>query len=111
MRPNNNLLLYQFCRPFVVVVFLSCSLCLAQQADKEISRLPDAPKQSIPEMKGFFARWAEFYRHDWSGTTGSSPAQERRGFRRHSIRRYSQMRIGRMAVPRSLASRTQTAIR
>ena len=79
MRPNNNLRLCQFFLLFVVAVFLSCSLCLAQQADKEISRLPDAPKQSIPETKGFFARWAEFYRHDWSGTTASSPAPARRG--------------------------------
>jgi hypothetical protein len=79
MRPNNHLRLCQFFLLFVVVTFLSCSLCLAQQADKEISPLPDAAKPSIPETKGFFARWAEFYRRDWSGTTASSPAPARRG--------------------------------
>jgi hypothetical protein len=79
MRPNNHLRLCQFFLLFEVVTFLSCSLCLAQQADKEISPLPDAPKPSIPETKGFFARWVEFYRRDWSGTTASSPAPARRG--------------------------------
>ena len=79
MRPNNHLRLRQFFLLFVVVTFLSCSLCLAQQADKQNSPLPDAPKPSIPETKGFFARWAEFYRRDWSGTTASSPAPARRG--------------------------------
>jgi len=79
MRPDNNFRLCQFFLLCVVVVFLSCSLCLAQQADKETSRLPDAPKQSTSETKGFFARWAEFYRRDWSGTTASSPAPARRG--------------------------------
>jgi hypothetical protein len=79
MRSNNHLRLCQFFLLFVVVTFLSCSLCLAQQADKEISPLPDAAKPSIPETKGFFARWAEFYRRDWSGTTASSPAPARRG--------------------------------
>jgi hypothetical protein len=34
---------------------------------------------SIAESKSFFARWAEFYRQDWWGTTASSPAPERRG--------------------------------
>src|ERR1700738_2340354 len=79
MRPNNHLRLCQFFLLFVAVTFLSCSLCLAQQAYKEISLLPDAPKPSIPETKGFFARWAEFYRRDWSGTTASSPSPARRG--------------------------------
>jgi len=78
MRPNNAL---RLCQLFLVVgvAFLSCSLCLPQQADKEIAPLPDAPKGSIAETKGFFARWGEFYRQDWSGTTSSSPAPERRG--------------------------------
>jgi len=79
MRLNNNFRLCQFSLLFVLVAFLSCSLSLAQQANKEISPLPDAPKPNIPETKGFFARWAEFYRRDWSGTTASSPAPARRG--------------------------------
>ena len=29
--------------------------------------------------KNFWERWAEFYREDWTGTTPSSPAPERRG--------------------------------
>jgi hypothetical protein len=79
MRPNNHLRLCQFFVLFAVVAFLSCSPCLAQQVDKETSPLPDAPKPSIPETKGFLARWAEFYRLDWSGTIASSPAPARRG--------------------------------
>src|SRR6202790_300818 len=79
MRPNNHLRLRQFFLLFVVVTFLSCSLCLAQHADKQNSPLPGAPKRRSPETKGFFARWAEFYRRDWSGTTASSPAPARRG--------------------------------
>jgi len=79
MRPKNNLRLCQFFLLFVVVVFLACSLCLAQQADRETYPLPDAPKPSTTEAKTFFARWAEFYRQDWRGTTTSSPAPERRG--------------------------------
>src|SRR6202022_4193808 len=79
MLPNNHLRLYQFSVLFAVVAFLSCSLCLAQQVDKETSPLPYAPKPNIPETKGFFARWAEFYRQDWSGSTASSPAPARRG--------------------------------
>jgi len=31
------------------------------------------------ENKGFFARWAEFYREDWAGTAASGPAAARRG--------------------------------
>ena len=79
MRPNIALRLCQLFLLFVGVAFLSCSLCLAQQADKEIAPLPDAPKGSNAETKGFFARWGEFYRQDWSGTTASSPAPARRG--------------------------------
>ena len=79
MRPHNNFRLCQFFLLFALVAFLSCSLCLAQQTDKEVSPLPDAPKPGTPETKGFFARWAEFYHLDWSGTTASSPAPARRG--------------------------------
>src|SRR5580704_6283074 len=79
MRPNNHLRLCQFFVLFAVVAFLSCSPCLAQQVDKETSPLPDAPETTIPETKGFLARWAEFYRLDWSGTIASSPAPARRG--------------------------------
>ncbi len=79
MRPNNNFRLCQFFLLFALVAFLPSSLCLAQQTHKEVSPLPDAPKPSIPKTKGFFARWAEFYRRDWSGTTASSSSPARRG--------------------------------
>jgi len=68
-----------FFRLFMYVVCLSCDLSLGKQTNRETYPLPDAPKPSIAGGKGFFARWAEFYRQDWSGTTASSPAPERRG--------------------------------
>jgi len=43
-----------------------CNLVRAQQGDKETSPLPEAPKQSTVQPKSFFARWADFYRQDWS---------------------------------------------
>jgi hypothetical protein len=64
-------------------MFLTCSLGRAQEADKDTTPLPDTPKQSIPKTKGFFARWADFYRQDWSpppaSTTTSAPTPARRG--------------------------------
>ena len=60
-------------------VLLSCDLCAAQQADGGTPPLPDVPKAGSAEAKGFFARWAGFYRQDWWGTAASSPAPERRG--------------------------------
>jgi hypothetical protein len=62
-------------------MFLSCSLCHAQQTDKD-SPLPDAPQQTTSEPKNFFVRWADFYRQDWSprpASTTASPAPARRG--------------------------------
>jgi Putative beta-barrel porin-2, OmpL-like. bbp2 len=79
MRSSNNLRLCQSVLLFVVVALLSCTLCLAQQPDKEIAPPPETPKPTIPETKCFVARWAEFYRQDWSGTSPSSPAPARRG--------------------------------
>jgi hypothetical protein len=80
MPPRNDSLRcrYIFLR-FVCVVFLSCGLSAGQQVDKENDPSPDAPKQGTAEAKGFFARWAEFYRRDWWGTPASSPTPERRG--------------------------------
>jgi len=80
MRPKNNSGRWQYFFPLMVcVVCLSCVLSPGQQVDRETDPSPDAPKPSIAESKGFFARWAEFYRQDWWGTTASSPAPERRG--------------------------------
>src|SRR5271170_7798769 len=86
MRPNENSRLCQTFLLFTGVIFLSCSLSRAQQPDKNPSTLPDAPKPSTPgpepEPKTFFARWADFYRQDWSppaSTATSAPAPARRG--------------------------------
>jgi hypothetical protein len=79
MRPNHNLRRWQFLFLFAGVVFLSGSLCWGQESEKQRSSLPDAPKPSAPRKKGFFARWAEYYREDWAGRTPSSPAPARRG--------------------------------
>jgi len=63
-----------------MVVGWACDLASAQQVEK----LPDAP-QATAAKKGFFARWAEFYRQDWfppasaSSSSSSSPAPARRG--------------------------------
>jgi Putative beta-barrel porin-2, OmpL-like. bbp2 len=40
---------------------------------------PEPPSPAASDTKGFFARWADFYRQDWSGTAASSPAPARRG--------------------------------
>jgi hypothetical protein len=78
LRRGQGLLLLLVC-----VVFLSCDLSLGQQSNGA-DLPPDAPKPGSAETKGFFARWAEFYRQDWSKTSASSPAAssstpERRG--------------------------------
>ena len=63
-------------------VFVSPSHCQAQAADPQ-TPLPQGPKQPDPKAKGFFARWADFYRQDWSpppaSAATSSPAPPRRG--------------------------------
>ena len=81
MRPDDNSRLCPFFVLFISIIFLSSSICPAQQADKEPSSLPDAPKQAVPAPKSFFARWLDFYRQDWSPPAASSaePAPARRG--------------------------------
>jgi Putative beta-barrel porin-2, OmpL-like. bbp2 len=78
---------------FVLIVclfasFLPCRFGHAQQADKNPSSAPDAPNASktesgVDQPKSFFARWADFYRQDWSplatSSTASSVAPARRG--------------------------------
>jgi Putative beta-barrel porin-2, OmpL-like. bbp2 len=61
------------------VVFLSGNPAAGQQGDEGVHPVADAPKASAAETKGFFARWAGFYRQDWWGTAASSAAPERRG--------------------------------
>ena len=43
------------------------------------SSATQAPAAETSSTKGFFARWADFYRQDWAGTAASSPAPARRG--------------------------------
>src|SRR6202451_3549361 len=63
----------------VFVVLLWHAFSSGQQADRNSDPSPEAPKPSIAESWGSFARWGEFYREDWSGTAASSPAPQRRG--------------------------------
>ncbi len=50
-----------------------------QQASNQTDPPPDAPKANNSDTKGFFARWADFYRQDWTGTAAASPPSARRG--------------------------------
>ena len=78
MRLKNNSRPGQFFPLFVCVVFLSCDLSPGQQVDRETYPLPDAPKPSISKAKGFFARWTDSYRQDWSHGSDQDGAQIRR---------------------------------
>ena len=51
--------------------------CVAQQPAS--TSMPNAPLQQTAHPGGFFARWAQFYRQDWTGTAPQSPAPPRRG--------------------------------
>jgi hypothetical protein len=51
----------------------------AQQTSSPTPPAPDAPPPNAPAPQGFFHRWAEYYRLDWSGTAPVSPAPPRRG--------------------------------
>jgi hypothetical protein len=54
--------------------------CLALMAGVCMAQAPaDTAPPVAPETRGFFARWAEFYREDWKGTAASGPAAPRRG--------------------------------
>jgi len=80
MRSKNNSRRCQYFFSLLVCgAFLSGDLSQGQQADRPTDSLPNAPKPNLAEEKGFFARWAESYRQDWSGTAASSPAPARRG--------------------------------
>jgi hypothetical protein len=80
MLPGNDSRRFQFFFLLTVcVVFLSCVLALGQQADTPTNPPTDAPKANVAGSKGFFARWADFYRQDWWGTAASSQAPARRG--------------------------------
>ncbi len=61
---------------FIWTFFLNGAVSQAQQA---IEQTDSPPPPATSEKKSFFRRWAEFYRHDWSGMTDSSAAPVRRG--------------------------------
>ncbi|HLW84525.1 MAG TPA: outer membrane beta-barrel protein [Candidatus Sulfotelmatobacter sp.] len=75
---NHSLRCQYFFLLLAAVWFSSSGFSLAQQTGTE-TPLPDTPKPGSVPTKGFFARWAEFYHQDWSGTAASSPAPARRG--------------------------------
>src|SRR5579863_1642114 len=61
------------------ITFLNSAVSQAQQVIEQTAPPPYPTESATPEKKSFFRRWAEFYRHDWSGITDSSPAPVRRG--------------------------------
>ena len=76
---NNSRRCQYFLSLLLCGAFLSGNLCRGQQADRPTDSLPDAPKPNLAPEKGSLARWADFYRQDWSGTAAFSPAPARRG--------------------------------
>jgi hypothetical protein len=64
---------------FLWITFLSGAVSQAQHAIEQTDPPAYPPERATAENKSFFRRWAEFYRHDWSGITDSSPAPVRRG--------------------------------
>jgi len=79
MPPRNNFRRPYFFFAFALIVFLACGLAQAQQPDQNTAGLSDAVQPKTPAPQSFFARWADFYRHDWSQTATSLPAPARRG--------------------------------
>jgi len=70
---------HQNCFCLIVCVVLVCDLCQGQRTGTQIAVPPDAPTPASPDRKGFFARWAQFYRQDWTGKAVSSTVLARRG--------------------------------
>ena len=60
----------------ICVVLLSPAI-VGQTTGSNSAAEPASPDTA--DAKGFFARWADFYRQDWSGTAASSSAPARRG--------------------------------
>ena len=80
MRPKHCSRRSRYFFPLVLcVVFLWCEFSIGQQADNRTDPPPATPTPSGSDGKTFLARWADFYRQDWSATTASSPAPARRG--------------------------------
>ena len=79
MRCTKTLRHYRYYLWLTVCVVFLCHLSHGQQTGNQTDPSPDAPKPSTIDTKGFFARWADFYRQDWFGRATSSPAPARRG--------------------------------
>ena len=77
MRPKNNSPRRFFVFLLTCIVFLSSSFFYAQQTDNNTS--PTGAPAQTQKKKNFFARWADFYRQDWSPATASSPPPASRG--------------------------------
>jgi len=62
------------------LVFVAFGL-FAAYASGQKTPPPELPATPLPQQphRGFFGRWEEFYREDWTGTTPASPAPPRRG--------------------------------
>jgi hypothetical protein len=61
---------------------LVCVVLLSPALFGQTSASNSATETSSPDAsdaKGFFARWADFYRQDWPGTQAASPSPPRRG--------------------------------
>jgi hypothetical protein len=67
------------CFYFLLLCMLPCDISLGRQVPDQSDSTPDGPRPSPSEPKSFFARWADFYRQDWSGTPTASPTPTRRG--------------------------------
>jgi hypothetical protein len=52
-----------------------CPAIHAQQPVPPPATIPDAPRPSPAPHGSFFARWAHFYRQDWTPVSPSTPAQ------------------------------------
>ena len=58
---------------FLLVTCFYFGLCLGQ-VNTQPAPLPDAPKAASQQTKGFFSRWWNYYRQDWSGASAAAPA-------------------------------------
>ena len=75
MRPWNPRVRHRY---LAAIGFLVLSGVLAYgQGNRD--PLPEGPARAKSDAKGFFHRWLDFYRQDWSGPATSSPAPARRG--------------------------------
>ena len=65
-----------FVMAFLCSVLLACVSASGQQTDTPT--IPSAPQPGA-QSKSFFARWADYYKQDWTVPPASSPAPVRRG--------------------------------